>query len=282
MEIAVRIRAIPGMAITGANKMRAARRCAVSYWGTHRQTFRFDHGNEKLLRGNWAAAADLVNVADDRGLRDSTAWASGRKLWRGVPNSMIRRFFKTYAVHPTHADLETDMLLPFLLNGDARLEKWNVGIVEAGRGPQCSDPIGKAGMVRAVSRARLADSTAVADIKALMSRRDLLFDCHDDPPRRTGWDELKAARIGAVGDVPLLLLYPIDRTSRPKRKSQVRAPLDAAFDVLGYGVVFPGSVREGGDFVSVELSPLSADEIDAIESEEAAQTEAAGVERDFG
>ena len=47
MDIAVRIRAIPGMAITAAGKMRAARRCAVSYWGTHRQTFRFDHDDEK-------------------------------------------------------------------------------------------------------------------------------------------------------------------------------------------------------------------------------------------
>ena len=62
----------------------------------------------------------------------------------------------------------------------------------------------------------------------------------------------------------------------------MRVSLDAAFDVLGYGIVFPGSATEGANFVSVELRPLSADEISEIEVEEAAQAEAAGVERESG
>ena len=277
MDIAVRIRAIPGMAITGANKMRAARRCAVSYWCTHRQTFRFDHRNEQQLRKNWTAASDLVSRADALRLRD--AGEGQRKLWRGVPRSSIRRFFESYSVHPVHADLSTGLLLPFLEQDDGRLDSWNVGIVQAARGRRCSEPLGTAGTVRAVTRAKLADSPSVADIKALMSKRDLLFDCIGDAPRDGGWGELKAARIEAVGHVPLLLLYPIDRVSEPRRQTGVRIPLDAAFDVLGLGIVFPGSTTEGADFVSVELRPLSADEIDEIEAEEAEQAEAAGVER---
>ena len=113
MDIAVRIRAIPGMAITAANRMRAARRCAVSYWGTHRQTFRFDHRDEELLRRNWTAAAELVSRADALSLRDLEAEASGRKLWRDVPRSSIQRFFETYTVHTTHADLAAACFFPF-------------------------------------------------------------------------------------------------------------------------------------------------------------------------
>ena len=280
MDIAVRIRAIPGMAITAANKMRAARRCAVSYWGTHRQTFRFDHRDEELLRKNWTAAGELVTRADALGLR--VQGDGGQRLWRGVPRSSIRRFFETYSVHPTHADLSPKLLLPFLAKDDRRLDRWNVGIVQATRGHPCTEPLGTVGMVRAVNRARLADSPSVADIKALMSKRDLLFDCGGGVPRDAGWDELKAKRIQAVGDVPLLLLYPINRISRPRRESRVRVSLDAAFDVLGYGIVFPGSATEGANFVSVELRPLSADEISEIEAEEAAQAEAAGVESESG
>ena len=280
MDTAVRIRAIPGMAITATNKMRAARRCAVSYWGTHRQTFRFDHQNEELLRKNWAAADELVSRADALRLRVREDGEGKRKLWRGVPRSSIRRFFETYAIHPTHADLSPKLLRLFLANGDPRLDRWNVGIVEAARGLPCPEPLGTAGTVKAVTRARLADSPSVADIKALMSKRDLLFDCDCDSPNDAGWDELKAARIEAIGHVPLLLLYPINSISRPQRTSPVRVPLDAAFDVLGYGIVFPGSATEGGNFVSVELRPLSADEIDEIEAEEAAQAEAARVERE--
>ena len=111
-----------------------------------------------------------------------------------------------------------------------------------------------------------------------MSRRDVLFDCPEGLPEHGGWDDLKDVRSKNVGQVPLLLLYPIDRTSGPKRESHVRVALDAAFDVLGYGVVFPGSVTEGSDLVSVEIRPFSADEMDDIDAEERAQVEAAGVE----
>ena len=276
MDIAVRIRAIPGMAITAANRMRAARRCAVSYWGTHRQTFRFNHRDQGLLRRNWAAAAELVSRADALGLRDGKAESCGKRLWRGVPRSSIQRFLQTYSVHETHADLASEMLLPFLEQDDRRLDNWNLGIVETEHGPRSAEPLGAA-TVNTVNRARLEDSNSFADIKALMSKQDTLFDCDRQMPNTARWDEFKAERIGEVGQVPLLLLYPIDRTSKPQRDNKVRAALDAAFDVLGCGIVFPGSVTEGGNFVSLELRPPSADEIDEIAEEEAAQAEAAGV-----
>lgn len=277
MDIAVRVRAIPGMAITAATKMRAARQCAVSFWGTHRQTFRFEHRDQRRLRRNWDAAAELVSRADALALRDQSLNGNGVKLWRGVPRSSIQRFLETFAAHPTHADLDQAILLPFVANGDSRLDRWNVGIVEAERGKGSDRPLGTAGSVKLVTRARLKENTEVADIKALMSKGDIRFDCRNEVPADGGWEEMKAERLQALGQVPLLLLYPIDRDSPPQRESLVRAPLGAVDDVVGYGIVFPGSVTEGGSFVSVELQPLSADEIEEIAAEEEAQAEAAGV-----
>jgi hypothetical protein len=275
MDIAVRIRAIPGMAITASTKIRAARRCAVSYWGTHRQTFRFPRQDGALLTRNWAAGSELVSRAQALGLRDSSV--GDRKLWRAVPRWSIQRFLERYAIDRTHVDLLPEMLIPFLDSGDPRLKEWNVGIVESGRGGNSEKELGAAGFVRTVRRARLESSGAIADIKALMSRGDLLFDCNDAVEREGGWEQLKAARLNHLGQIPLLLLYPIERESRPERESKVRVPLDAAHDVLGIAIVFPGSVTEGGDYVSVHLQPISAEEIAEIEAEEAAQAEAAGV-----
>lgn len=278
MEMAVRIRAIPGMAITAANKMRAARQCAVSYWGTHRQTFRFEHTDEELMRRNWAAGAELVSRADNLRLRDPEADKIGKKLWRRVPKSSIRRFIETYQVQKDHEDLRPQLLGSFLDKDDPRLSEWDVGVVESGRGAVSAEPLGTPGIVRMVNRARLTDVNGVsADIKALMSRRDLAFDCHDVAVGTDGWDDLKDRRLEVLGQIPLLLLYPIDRASTPQRPSKERVPLGASFDVLGFGIVFPGSVTEGGSFVSVELKPLSAEDIDRIAAEEAAQAEAAGV-----
>lgn len=275
MDLAVRIRAIPGMSITAANKMRAARRCAVSYWGTHRQTFRFAHTDAGLLERNWTAGSELVSRIEALGLRDRDA--GERKLWRNVPRSSVRRFLEAYSVESSQADLLPAMLVPFIDGPDPRLLSWNVGIVESGRGRDSDAPLGTIGSVRTVNRARLKDTNGIADIKALMSRRDVVFDFGDTVGGNGSWEELKAARLDAVGQVPLLLLYPIARDSRPERESKVRVPLDAVHDVLGIGIVFPGSVTEGGNFVSVELQPLSAEEVAEIEEEEAAQTEAAGV-----
>lgn len=278
LDIAVRVRAIPGMAITAASKMRAARQCAVSYWGTHRQTFRFPHNDRALLERNWAAAAELVSRAEALGLRDPSAL--NRKLWRGVPKSSIRRFLETYWIEKTHADLLPELLIPFLDGGDPRLDSWNFGIVESRRGTISDDTLGSVGAVGTVRRAKLKDSGDISDIKALMSKGDLLFDCAE-LTNDSDWETLKARRRDIIGQVPLLLLYPIEKISEPEPPTPgrvaVREALNAAHDVLGIGIIFPGSVTEGGNFVSVELQPISAAEIAEIEAEESAQVEAAGV-----
>ncbi len=277
MDIAVRIRAIPGMAITGATKMRHARQCAVSYWGTHRQTFRFAYRDEERLKRNWAAGSELISRIDELGLRDKQAASEGRKLWRKVPRSSISRFLDAYAIESSHTDLSPELLLPFIESGDPRLDYWNIGIVESSRGSLSEEALGEVGQLRTLRRARLKDSGPIADIKALMSKRDIIFDCEVGMELRGGWNELKKARLEVVGQVPLLLLYPVERYSAPERESMVREPLNAVHDVLGVGLVFPGSVTEGGNYVSVDLRPISAEELDEIEEEEAMQAEAAGV-----
>lgn len=276
MEIAVRIRSIPGMAITAATKMRAARRCAVSYWGTHRQTFRFEHQNIVLLRKNWGAAAELVSRADALQLRDERAAVNNKRIWRDVPKSSIQRFLETYEVHATHADLSRQILLPFIAGNDPRLAAWNVVIIEPGKGQQSEESLGSAGKITVVNRSKL-NGTGDADIKALMSKQDILSDCLDVAPSDGGWDELKDLRRNTVGEVPLLLLYVIDKLSKPSREGTERRPLNADHDVLAYGIVFPGLVTESGSYVSVELKSLSAEDIEDIATEEASQVEAAGV-----
>lgn len=276
MQIAVRIRSIPGMAITAATKMRAARRCAVSYWGTHRQTFRFEHHNILQLRKNWGAAAELVSRADALQLRDEDTAAVGRKIWRDVPKSSIQRFLETYDSHATHTDLSRQLLLPFLAGNDPRLSCWNLAIIESASGQKSDEALGSAGNVAMVKRSKL-DGTGDADIKALMSKQDILSDCLDIPPGDGGWDELKQLRGNALGAVPLLLLYVIDKASSPAKDGTLRRALNADHDVLAYGMVFPGSVTESGSYVSVELNSLSAEDIDNIAMEEASQVEAAGV-----
>lgn len=157
------------------------------------------------------------------------------------------------------------------------MKLWNVGVVGSERGRLSEQPLGHLGQVTMVKRSRLSDESPLADIKALMSRADAAFDCPDPVDTTADWEAIKAARRGQVGERPLLLLYPIDRASEAKPGSKSRQALDAAHDVLGFGLVMPGSRATGGNYISVLLSAPSPEELEQIEAEEQDAVEAAGV-----
>ncbi len=264
MEFAVRIRAIPGMAITAASKMRAARPCDISYLGQHVQTIRFDHRDTDVVSANWQAGADLISAAQQHGQRSED---SSKILFKRVPKAGVVRFLRTYKVNATHRELSRETLLGFVEADGADLDYWNIGVFQPDRGPWSAESLGRVGKVRLVARSKLKDPPAdLADIKALMSRSDILFDCVPRPKlpdEAPSWDTLKDVRRTVVGAVPLLLLYAIDRASQPRAGSETRIALDAAGDLLGFGIVFPGPQEGAGTYYSVVLSQPAADEPDA-------------------
>lgn len=276
MDFAVRIRAIPGMAIVARNKMRHAHQCSIGYWGRHIQTLRFQRNNERLLERNWQAGSELVSFAS-RYCARSTA-TGGRLLFTGVNKKLIVQFLRNYLIDESHQDLNNQLLLQFVELDDPALEIWNVGVVQKSDGSLSESPLGDLGRVRTVLRSRLADKGGIADIKALMSKADAAFDC--DPALISGdddWEAIKSKRRAAVGDRPLLLLYPIARKSPAKAGSTTRVDLDAARDVLGLAIVMPGSREAGGKYISVRLAPPTPEELELIEAEEMDALEAAGV-----
>ena len=281
MDLAVRIRTIPGMAVTAPNKMKAARVVNISFWGTHRQTFRFEHRNQQIQENNWSAAAELVSRCER--MRSGGAGTRSR-VWRNVPQEDVLEFLRQYSPHPTHADLAADVLARFVEEtDDSRLESWSVALVEPQDGRLSEMELGEIGQVRTVRRSRLVGDESMADIKALMSRWDILLDCPGgaEEALRSGlddWNSLKEYRRKIVGDRPLLLLYAIDRNSRPEPTSRTRTALGAVRDVLGYGIVFPGSVTEGGKYVAVELRPNLIENFEEAAEQEREGAREAGLE----
>jgi Z1 domain len=251
LDLAVRVRQIPGLAITSKAKMRHAYRTSISFEGKHVQTIRFDHLNERIVSDNWSAAEDLLNDAQVKGLYDAE-----RKLFAGVSLTAVRRFLREYAISDQHMDLRKDMLLDYLDKAADGLSSWNVAVVQTVSGQPSSRSLGFLGAVPTNRRSKLAESDEYADIKALMSIRDILVDA-DDAVTGEGdsWADLKLRRPA----VPLLLLYPIEAESKPSPKNAsrtgtpTRVALDAVGDLMGIGIVFPGSLDRSGRYFSVEL-----------------------------
>jgi hypothetical protein len=251
LDLAVRVRQIPGLAITSKAKMRHAYRTSISFEGKHVQTIRFDHLKERIVSDNWTAAEGLVNDAHAKGVYDAE-----RGFFTGVPLSVVRKFLREYAICDQHMDLRKDMLLDYLDKAAGGLASWNVAVVGTAAGQASSRSLGFLGTVPTNRRSKLAESDEYADIKALMSKRDILVDADGTGTSKgDSWADLKLRRPS----VPLLLLYPIEAESKPAPRSTfrtgepTRVALDAAGDLMGIGIVFPGSLDRSGGYFSVEL-----------------------------
>lgn len=260
-EFAVRVRAIPGMAITAAAKMRHAYRSNISFEGRHVQTIRFDHKSQSIVGGNWSAAVQFVNeVVGERQVEHQSG--GKRHLIRGVSLQEVRKFIVAYDICEHHMDLRKDLLLGYIDEVADRLHEWNVGIITPTSENQSAQPLGSLGHVHATRRSQLAaNENGYADIKALMSKNDILIDTMDPDSVKSSdsWSDLKRCRP----QVPLLLLYVIDGHS--KAKSESRIDLDAVGDLIGVGIVFPGTPDQSGDYFSVELDAPAPEKIEEEE-----------------
>lgn len=273
-DFAVRIRSLPGMAITARNKMQHARLVSVSYSGAHYQTYRFRRSDRDWLQANWDAGSGLLESINAAGIATENISNSKGHMFRDVPYRLLMDFLAEYNVHESQSHLQSKHVLRFIEQrieaGDAAYHSWNVGLLwpsrHAGQSEQSLGPIKNVYMAR---RSSINDDIETADIKALMSRADLTSDLSEHSLMRlgksAGWDDIKQERLRA--DAPaLLLLYPIDAESTPVNENGNRLPLNAAMDVLGMGIMFAGSPRFSGEYVSIEheLPDAEADE-DATE-----------------
>ncbi|KFI28114.1 Z1 domain-containing protein [Paenirhodobacter enshiensis] len=266
-DFAVKVRAIPGMAITAATKMKHAFRTSMSFSGKHVQTIRFDHRDGEVVGGNWHAASRLVDTML------ATITPETKKqglLFRKVPFATVRRFLADTEISEEHMDLKKSHLIGYLDEEGNALGEWDVAIIQTASGMKSAKPLGGLGHVDTMRRSRLREaSPRYADIKALMSKADILIDAEREPEGEGDWTSYKDCRP----EIPLLLLYLIDAQSAPMvRKSHADKPssrvaLDAIADLVGFGIVFPGAKDHSGGYFSVDIEPPALEETEEGEDQ---------------
>jgi hypothetical protein len=118
-----------------------------------------------------------------------------------------------------------------------------------------------------ITRTAVADGD-YANIKSLMSRVDWLADrTLDSATKALSHEQLQRMRKGDPSG--LLLLYPIDRDSQPRRNQNSRVALNAVEDVIGLGVVFPDATHdEKVTYVAVALPAGDIEESEPAEFED--------------
>ena len=257
----VRIRQVPGLLVTRPPAMQHAKQTHLSYSGEHLQTIRFLHRDSDWLSRNWYTGARLLQRARQDPSTSETENAQGTVI-HNVPVDAILEFLSQYqTAHQARTD--TRALARYVEKyDDEELARWNVAVIMPTSGPVSDKGLGPLEAPRLVNRSAMSGGQdASTDIKALMSRRDILIDVDQAPPAgmENNWRKLKEyrARLQGGRGLPLLLLYPINADSRPSRSSD-RQPLNAVDHILGMGLVFPESPDGfAGHYITVNPEKLT-------------------------
>ena len=261
LDAALRIRRLPSIRITAPTKMRFAITAAVSYEGARPQTIYFSRLDKVWLESNLGAARHLLAP-----LPAPVISAAGRTVWKGVPATSILEFLRRYSFHPRSRDLNRELITGYISkqNEVDGLIDWNVVVLGRERAlPELGTVRLRSDLeVGCINRSRLKhEDELTANIKALMSRVDILCDRPDfAPPSLEGLKAVDLFRMRGGDPSGVLILYPVSKDSKPRDlgdPTSERACMAAKEHLLGISLIFPPARGRfgGSDYVQADLKP---------------------------
>jgi len=274
LQLAVRIALHPRMQPTAKLKMHFAVRAAASFSEHRPQTTYLRYSDQFTSRSNIAATRDLLSRAS--GGLDVRASNDSYRVMRDVPAVEVQSFLAAYAFHGS-SEMSGGLVEKYIASqlDHGHLNEWNIAVATRKAAPVQLD-LGLDSEVNAITRSKLkigSDATT-ANIGTLMSRKDRLVDLAGVAVEDS--DAVIQEARNASGRA-LLLIYPIDKMSRPRLGASNRTSLDAVENQIGIAIVFPKAApnSESADKIQVDLSSVDEDLNDepAYEDTEGSQDE---------
>jgi len=275
LQFGVRIRTHPVLSITARLKMQHAVPAKISFSGTRIQTFHFCYRDENWLNDNLTAVRNLVRAVINN---DISPICVGENRWvfEDVDVELILEFVRNYHIHENHEHMRADLVQGYITeqNQVGKLLYWNLVVMS-----QRIDMLGTInlgfGDIPLINRSKLRRPADYADMKAIMSKSDIVADLDSTHIDIVNMDagELLAERDkeeNGVADKGLILIYPISKDSNPDQHSrQYREPLNAVEHVIGLAMVFPRAddlTPQG--YLTVDLSGVSREEYEQLPEED--------------
>ena len=241
LQLGVRIKSLPGMAITARAKNKGDK-VQIGYGKTRQQTILFDSDSSKQA-SNLGLVSELVND-----VQKEVGWGTNINGWpvaTEVDVKLVEKFISKYTVHENVRTLESSKLLNYIekLKNEGELKKWNIVLYsnrkKAAQTYKVTDQIS----IKLANRSRMDEETI--NIKALISLKDMIA----DKPQilkndiNGGGKITEAALWKLRKEEPdlvekgLLGIYIIDKDSAPN--SPLRVTLGTTHHLVGYFLVFP-------------------------------------------
>lgn len=278
-NLPVRIRLHPKMQATAKVKMNFAVRGEASFSAQRPQTTYFTHRDPNVVSANQEAARTLLAGAVTAGVVPDAQ--DSRTVLRDIPVALVRDFVDGYKFHDD-SEVTSELVIKYI-DGQAKhgaLRQWNVAVMGL-KNANNTLPLGLSQDSPLISRSKLARSSTQrrAVIGTLMSKSDRVADLVPAADVRPETPDTELQQIRDEDGRGLLVLYPIDKDSQPKKGAESnRQPLEAVDHLIGVALCFP-TAKPGTEPTSTiqvalpELFEDEGDEIDAYQDTEGSQDE---------
>ena len=275
-NLPVRIRLHPKMQATAKVKMNFAVQGEASFSAQRPQTTYFAHRDSNVVSSNHEAARSLVTDAVAAGVVPNPQ--ESRTVLRDVPVTLVRDFVNAYKFHDD-SEISSELVVKYI-DGQLKhgaLEHWNVAVMGL-KNATNTLPLGLDVGSPLISRSKLARSSTQrrAVIGTLMSKPDRVADLVPAADVRPGTPDTELQQIRDEDGRGLLVLYPIDKDSQPKKGAESnRQPLEAVDHLIGVALCFPTAKpgTEPTSTIQVALPELLDDEVDGYQDTEGSQDE---------
>lgn len=255
-NLPVRILLHPRMHVTSSSRLQFAVKGDASFSGQRPQTTYFAHRDSAVIDHNISAARALIASALDSGVRENSE--ESRVILHDLPASVIQEFIREYRFH------EQSELTPKLLNNyidlqlkAGALQKWNLAVIGR-QDPTAYLDLGLATPSPLISRSRLPrkDGDKLAVIGTLMSKADRVADLMPASAVKPSTSDKALQKIRDDDGRPLILLYPIDKDSKPKPGARHRLNLEASGHLIGVAFSFPTADPSTEPVDTVQVDPM--------------------------
>ncbi len=247
---------------TSKDKIRDVVYLYSNYGGKIISTSFFYRTNEEWLEHNIKAVNNLISKILDDGIEEKKIRSN--YLFKGVKNNIIIDFLNEYKVHLESRNFVKQSIVQYIQEENI---VWNVNLLSKTTNVEGSPTITIAEkfIINLFSRSRIpSNNNEDINIRALYSKVDLFDDLELTKEQfyeyfetrnknKIPKERISEVRKEILGKTGLILIYPIDKDSKPERET-LKFPLEAVKHILGISIYFPVSEGdEGKNYIQVRI-----------------------------
>lgn len=263
--------------ITSKNKKKAAETVDVDFGGVATQTTVF-YSNEKIIKDNYDKTIDFISSLGDE-IKDHNNYYKSQNsiIWENISNDEVLNYLSTMQFPKNDSTfLEMNLFKTWYekLIEKNQLVNWNV-VVSGNESDDDSNVICVNNhKIHKVNRSKKGVDSSDGNIRigALRSIKDYYMDINisnsnlskDDISaiKKSNSSKYKEVRNNAGLDkTSLLIIYFIDKNSKPRKGENNRKPLDLKHDLVGLSLIIPQSNNgiETGTHVAIKIKNINSE-----------------------